>query len=81
MAKHPPTTERRRKADPIGAAVALIFQVTDTRWRDALVECLRAATLEAFKAALLAEHERRLAYFRRRPVEPTVAGGGEDARF
>jgi hypothetical protein len=45
--------------DPISKAVALIFQVHDTDWCDALVACLRNADMDAFRTALIAEHERR----------------------
>lgn len=45
--------------DPIRKAVALIFQVDDTDWSDAFVECLRNADMNAFRSALVAEHTRR----------------------
>ena len=51
--------------DKAALAVAHVFEVGDSEWTDRLVELLRDADMEAFRVKLLAEHERRLARWRR----------------
>ena len=62
--------------DKAALAVAHVFWVHDIEWQDRLIELLRDADMEAFRALLLAEHQRRLDAFTARQEELQRRGYG-----